>query len=478
MNHAHNVKDDDSYFVVEPSSRMVVNADGETTTIMQYDHNSERLVFEIPRYIEGHDMMLCDSVRVHFVNTSTNKSFGSSKSNVGVYEVSDLQISDDDNVLLCSWLVSQDATQFIGTLSFIIRFVCTENGSVVYAWNTAIYSNIIISDGIYNGDDIVTKYPDVLEQWKAQINTMLTTSMAILDKQNEQIANNIIVKVEQTAMSTVSGGINTWTITFSDGSTATLNVRNGANGRSSFVIRDVYSDISALNSALGTEITPEQGDMYLTENDLSVYMYDDAKRGFVNLGPLGVNPSPISCGNGENSAEMSTCSADGNNSTAIGIGTKTTTEAQLAAGKYNAENPNALFTLGCGTDDENRENALEIISDESGNTVSIKLKNTILTEAQLIALISALETFSLGTCVVSDNEAGGQTYTITGTKEVSDNDAGGQTYELSSTNANGADVAALARNYVVLTDQSTGSPYKMYIENGQVMIEEVVSTET
>jgi hypothetical protein len=137
----HGVYDSDTHFTINPSNRALKNEGSNKTVLIQYDHNSERFTFEIPRYIESHDMSLCNVVQVHFNNQQSK----------GVYDVTDMQISpENENVIIMSWLVSSEATQYAGSLEFLIRFSCVENGKVEYVWSTAIYSGISISNGIYN----------------------------------------------------------------------------------------------------------------------------------------------------------------------------------------------------------------------------------------------------------------------------------------------------------------------------------------
>lgn len=168
MAHPHNIADRDPYFVIDPVTRAIVNKTNKKITLMQYDHNSERFTFEIPRMIEGHDMSLCDRIEVHYLNVET----ATKNTNYGVYEVTDAKVegTGDAAVVTGSWLISQNATQLVGNLSFIVRYACTANdGTVVYVWSSAIYSSINVSDGIYNSEAIVLQYADVLEQWKIEL---------------------------------------------------------------------------------------------------------------------------------------------------------------------------------------------------------------------------------------------------------------------------------------------------------------------
>lgn len=165
MGHQHSVYDVDTHFKIDAVSRKITSEAGAKTTLMQYDHNSERFTFEMPRLVEGHDMTLTTRAEVHYLNIST-----ADKSNqtAGVYEIEDLQISPaSDDVVICSWLISQNATGLAGPLAFILRFVCcSEDGTLEYVWSTDKYESITVSDGIYNSEIIVEQYADVLEQWK------------------------------------------------------------------------------------------------------------------------------------------------------------------------------------------------------------------------------------------------------------------------------------------------------------------------
>ena len=134
---------------------------------MQNDHNSERFTFEIPRYVDGHDMNLCNVVEVHYLNVD---SVDKSQQNADVYPVVDLQLSpDSEEVVIGSWLVSQNATMYAGTLNCICRFACVdkETTEITYQWFSDVYKDIKISKGIYNTDVITLEDDsDILAAWK------------------------------------------------------------------------------------------------------------------------------------------------------------------------------------------------------------------------------------------------------------------------------------------------------------------------
>lgn len=69
---------------------------------------------------------------------------------------------------ICSWLISQNATQLVGPLQFLITFKCFSEGELDYAWSTGIHKQIIVTRGIANGEAVVEEYADILERWRQE----------------------------------------------------------------------------------------------------------------------------------------------------------------------------------------------------------------------------------------------------------------------------------------------------------------------
>lgn len=166
MAHAHGVIDTDTHFKIDGITRAVQNRTETKVMVVQKDHNSERFTFELPRYIEAHDMSTCNLVQVHYLNIdAVNK-----KKYSGVYTVDDLRISEEDSELvLCSWLVSSNATQHVGSLNFVVRFACVENGVITYAWHTAVHTGVAVSESIDAAKMHESQYLDVIAQWKESV---------------------------------------------------------------------------------------------------------------------------------------------------------------------------------------------------------------------------------------------------------------------------------------------------------------------
>lgn len=204
MAHLHEMRDSDSHFEVNPVTRSIKNT-GDKSTLVQYDHKSEILTFELPRYIDGHDMSLCNRVEIHYINSDSS----GRQQNRGVYEVDDFSVSeDDDETMVWTWPISNHATQFVGPLTFAFRFACLTEDVVDYAWSTSPFSGISVSPGIYNSETFVAEYVDILEKWSHQIGTSIET-------------------IKQTAISSEPNGINIITLILSNGKRQSFIVRNG-----------------------------------------------------------------------------------------------------------------------------------------------------------------------------------------------------------------------------------------------------------
>ena len=174
MAHKHPVYDSDTHFTINPASRAIKNETARKTLLIQGDHNSERFSFDLPRFIEGHDMFLCNKVEVHYLNIDAS---GKEKRS-GLYTVDDLLIADDDSeTVVCTWLISSNATQFAGTLNFLLKFSCLDGEKALYTWHTDVHKGIRVGEGIHAGETLEDEYIDIIEQWKANAVHQITNAV-------------------------------------------------------------------------------------------------------------------------------------------------------------------------------------------------------------------------------------------------------------------------------------------------------------
>ena len=193
--HDHTITDPDSYFVIDPDTRQISNLSQVPNVLMQNDHNSEVYTFQIPRFIEGHDMLRCDRVRLHYINAERT----SSETHKDVYEMTDLMVNPRDNsTLISTWAIKRQATQYAGKLSFAIQYICIdeshsgeESDNVSYEWHTDIYKDVEVRETIVNSEEAVGEYTDILEEWYQRLfgaeSSLIETVVSAANEQKEAI---------------------------------------------------------------------------------------------------------------------------------------------------------------------------------------------------------------------------------------------------------------------------------------------------
>lgn len=176
MNHEHFIVDNDMCFAINPITRTIASYLNIDKKIMQYDHNSERFTFVIPRYIEGHDMSVSDMIQIHYSNIQQNRKL----KNEDIYEVNDVTV--DDNTLTFSWLISRNATMYAGPLNFLVRFAClNENSEIIYDWHTNIFEGLTVSSSMNNNSVISEEYSDILDLLSSKVDKVYETDISVTE---------------------------------------------------------------------------------------------------------------------------------------------------------------------------------------------------------------------------------------------------------------------------------------------------------
>jgi hypothetical protein len=168
MAHAHKVYDSDTHFIIDTVTREILNETSGKTILIQNDHNAERFTFRIPKLVEGHDMSKCNRIEIHYINVDAV----TREKSANVYESNDVQnyTENGEEFITFSWLISENATKYVGNLSFCIVFKCTTSeGDVDYRWHSAINSKISIASSINNIEEATEGYSDIIAQWKAEL---------------------------------------------------------------------------------------------------------------------------------------------------------------------------------------------------------------------------------------------------------------------------------------------------------------------
>ena len=190
MAHIHEVKDAETHFIINATSREISNVD-ELPALVQHDHNSEVFTFVVPRYVDGHDMATCNKTRVHYINIDS----ATKERHADVYEVKDLKVDEtDETKVVCTWTISRYATQYAGVLNFVLQYACENDGVIDYSWNTAIFTGITVKNGINNAEQVVKDYSDVLEAWKKELEELAASGGSVQSdwNQNDETQPNYI----------------------------------------------------------------------------------------------------------------------------------------------------------------------------------------------------------------------------------------------------------------------------------------------
>lgn len=243
MNRIHNIIDSDQHFLIDISSRSIKSNLQSKVKLAVGDHNSQRFTFEMPRFIDGHDMSESEYVRIHYLNVGNN-----GDTYKGLYEVDDVQVDESDQeVILFTWLVSNLATQFVGSLNFTIQFLCSEEGNIDYSWSTSILTGLRIMDAINNSETIINEYPDILEKWKEELFSEVESSIDISIGENGN-----------------------WFINGVDSGKTSI----GERGKD-FHIDKIYPSVDEMNSGYSTDGLPENS--FVLINTGNVEDEDNAK---------------------------------------------------------------------------------------------------------------------------------------------------------------------------------------------------------
>lgn len=204
MEHNHEIFYDKIDFIIDSSTK-AINSIFNNISLAHKDHNSTIFVFQMPRYIGHHDVLLCNKVMIHYTNTDvlTKESFPDN------FPVVDIHMDpNDEEKVLFSWRVSINATGHIGSLKFSIEFSCVDEEDVIqWSWNTFEHIGISVKNSQHNSNQIPQIYIDVLEQWKnsGQLKDGYTPVRGV-DYWTEQDMSDILSYVEEN----ISGGASSW----------------------------------------------------------------------------------------------------------------------------------------------------------------------------------------------------------------------------------------------------------------------------
>lgn len=270
----HVVIDSDTYFVIDPITRVIENTAQRKNVLMQFDHNSERFTFEVARYVEGHDMSLCNRVRVHYNNIDGQ----TGEENADVFDLDDLQVNPDNpETVICSWLISRNSTQLAGSLSFLVQYMCiSDEGEEEYEWHSDIYSDIEIKPGRNNAEASVIEYSDILTQWEQRLFGAGDSVMADIKSEGEAQVSAISSEGSKQVAAVKAEGENNLNAIANEGNNQLTAVKDEGEAQLGAITLEGETQVAAVKAEgatqreqLANQIS-EEIQTYLTENGIQV----------------------------------------------------------------------------------------------------------------------------------------------------------------------------------------------------------------
>lgn len=150
--------DENDHLIIDKDTK-TITSNKKTVELVQYSHGSERLTFECPRFIEGHDILKCNVITIHFGNE-------------GIYYVKDMSLKEEDeNTVIFTWLIKIDVTKNVGNVKFAIAFECYDDGASEpsYTWDTKECTLINVAKTVRNSASVTGKYPDIIAATQSAI---------------------------------------------------------------------------------------------------------------------------------------------------------------------------------------------------------------------------------------------------------------------------------------------------------------------
>ena len=149
------------------SQHIVINQDRSVAvpslikkSIVQRDHNIERLTFDCPRYWYGKDISTLN-IYVNYISVSQKAKGDDPGSSLCENAVID---ESDQDMMHFDWVITNNISQDVGGLLFLVcaKSVDSDGNEDVH-WNSHLCKDLEVQEGLEASDSIAKKYPDVIE---------------------------------------------------------------------------------------------------------------------------------------------------------------------------------------------------------------------------------------------------------------------------------------------------------------------------
>ena len=173
------IVDENEVLVIDKATKAVIY--NKNIELAQRSHNSERLTFKCPRFIEGHDMLSCNVITIHYKNEGVPD----------IFIVKDAKAKDDEeDTITFTWLIEIGVTRRVGKTPFSVVFQWFKSGSAEpdYTWPTKECNIISIVKTVYNSETISSEHPDVIGELKTDIDKLQKNTAEFKETTQQQAA--------------------------------------------------------------------------------------------------------------------------------------------------------------------------------------------------------------------------------------------------------------------------------------------------
>lgn len=337
------------------------------------------------------------------------------KSICAFYQKTEISAADNKR-----WLPRSGAAELgWAATAFGVENLNTGSASFATGWNNWQTSSF----GVVAGRENISGYSDITG---GLFNENIGEQSVVAGKSNKNTAASAIISGHENTNETynsIVGGARNSLLTKDTGDHLVVGADNKITGVWNSIVGGMYNDVTASNALVVGQYSKADGSAKIivgggSSDEARGNVFTVSEKGNVVVGDCNTlsvsNPAIRSIISGaRNNITMTaaggqmivtgadnTVSAGWNNIVAgntnvtshsniliAGHGNKTSASDQTVVGYFNAEIPNALFIVGCGTSSTNRKNAFEVLKNGS-----IKIGATTLTEAVLKTLVTISST--------------------------------------------------------------------------------------
>lgn len=210
---------EDTVLLIDAETREISIPESERLFGARQDRDVERKRFRCPRIVGDNIDLSQHHIYISYVPSKQDGTYSQTEE-VGSYRCEDLEVDGED--ITFSWLVSDNVTREAGYVAFAMYAKQADaSGLLKTKWHTTIAIGNVLNT-LPDGSQVVERYPDVIEQILARLDSLEATGGT-----GSGTAGVGISSIDKTD---TAGLVDTYTVSLTDGSSYDFTVTNGKDG--------------------------------------------------------------------------------------------------------------------------------------------------------------------------------------------------------------------------------------------------------